>query len=103
MFKLASRLSTDVSRAVREIENLQRQVQRLKTAAAGNTRPAGTPHGKPTTRTPHTTKIHSTTSHAGRPRGHNETKPSPEASEFVFPKEPFNPPSPPERTPSGNN
>ena len=103
VFKLASRLTADISRAVREIENLQRETQRLKNAAAGNKKLIKTPHGKPTSGNTRPTKTHTTPGHTARSQPHRETKPDRDASEFVFPKD-FNPPTPTEpSTPSGNN
>lgn len=103
MFKLASRLTADISRAVREIENLQREAQRLKNAAAGNKKPTKTPHGKSPSGSSRPAKTHTTSGHTARSQPHRETKPDRDASEFVFPKD-FNPPTPPEpSTPSGNN
>ncbi len=94
--KIATRLTTEVSKAVRQLENLQREVQRLKTTSGRTTGPARSTNRKSSTRT------HTTTGHTERSPGHGET-PSREASEFVYPKEPFNPPSPPEPSSTGNN
>ena len=103
VFRLASRLTADISRAVREIENLQREAQRLKNAAAGNKKPTKTPHGKSPSGSSRTTKTHTIPGHTARSQPHRETKPDRDASEFVFPRD-FNPPTPPEpSTPSGNN
>lgn len=105
--KLASELTADLNQAVREIENLRREVRRLKTNPGRTSRPSST-RRKTGTRTGRSSKtgIVSRTSsgHSGHLEPHRETsKPTNEASSFVFPREPFNPPSPPDPSPSGNN
>ena len=106
--KLASELTADLNQAVRDIENLRREVQRLKTNPGKTSRPSSNTRrktGNRTGRSPKTgTLSHTSSGHPGRSEPHRETlKPTNEASSFVFPREPFNPPSPPDPSPSGNN
>ena len=106
--KLASELTADLNQAVRDIENLRREVQRLKTNPGKTSRPSSNTRrktGNRTGRSPKTGTVSRTSSgHSGHSETRHETpKPTQEASSYVFPREPFNPPSPPDPSPSGNN
>ena len=110
--KLASGLTADLNQAIREIERLRREVQKLKTSSGTRTnRPSSNAHRKTSNRTPRFQKSETeshTPAHTAHSETHQEThhqapKPAHEGSPFVFPREPFNPPSPPEPAPSGNN
>jgi hypothetical protein len=108
--KLATELTADFNTAIKEIDGLKREVQRLK-SGSGKTNKTSTSQKKTasskTSRT-HTTKGNQkATTHQGTNTSHHEsghdTKPSNETGSFVFPHEPFNPSPPPEPTPPGNN
>ncbi len=106
--KLASELTADLNQAVRDIENLRREVHKLKTNPGKTSRPSSNTRKKTGNRTgrfPKTGTVSRTNpAHSGHSEPHRETsKPTNEASSFVFPREPFNPPSPPDPSPSGNN
>ena len=111
--KLASELTSELNQAIREIENLRREVNRLKTGS----RQTGGSHRGPSRKTSrqaghslrsptpsHPGPTHPGESHSDRPQSHHETpKQSHEPpSSFVFPKEPFSTETP-EPSPSGNN
>ncbi len=117
--KLASELTADFSHAVREIETLRKEVQRLKTSSGRTGRPSSGPRRgsssrprrstTPSSPTPsHTGPSHAspsqpTAGHSEHPQTHHEApKPSHEGSSYVFPKEPFSSETP-EPSPSGNN
>lgn len=108
--KLASELTADLSYAAREIENLRKEVQRLRTSSGkssktnGNSKKStnrGNKNGGSSHKNTHTNASHkNTTSHE---TGHEAPKPAHEPGSFVFPQEPFGPASPSEPTPAGNN
>jgi len=110
--KLASELTADLNEAIREIESLKREIRTLKskgtrtsTSRKNTTRRKTTSRGAshPRTSTHPTSTTTSTsspsTSHHASPE---TTKPNEEAG-YVFPQEPYNPPSPPEPSIPGNN
>lgn len=105
--KLASDLTADLNEAVREIESLKKEVQRIKSSPS---RVGKSSYG-PKKSSPRGTRLagasHSGTSRTGTSHTsetpHETSKTSHETSSFVFPHEPFNPPAPPEPAAPGNN
>ncbi len=107
--KLASELTADLNSAVKEIENLRKEVRRIKSSpgivksASGSKKPIT--RGTKSTRVSNKNaarNVRTETAH-GSKTTHDTPKPSHETSSFVFPHEPFNPSPPPEPTPPGNN
>jgi hypothetical protein len=112
--RLAAELSADLNQAIREIESLKREIQVLKSAGKTSSvrnrkssprktkqkRISGIPTNpnKPSDTTHSTPNTSSHSSHTS-----NETVKPNEESPFVFPQEPYNPPTPPEPTMPGNN
>lgn len=100
--KLAMELTTELSRARSEIENLRKEIHKLKSS-----------HGSQ--RTSHSSKSSKNSGKATvRPKGgqrnsstSHEKKQSlalPKSdSEYIFPREPFNPPAPSEPSPPPSN
>ncbi len=105
--KLASELTADLNQAVKEIENLKKEVQRIR-SAPGKVGPRSmgskksSSRGTRTAGAAHTATSHKATTHTSGTT-HETTKPTRETSSFVFPHEPFNPPAPPEPAAPGNN
>ena len=112
--KLAAELSADLNQAIREIEGLKREIRSLKSITkTSNVKSGKTSHRRTkqksiATKTTgkhksynmtHTTP--NTTSHTSHTQ--TETIKPNEESPFVFPQEPYNPPTPPEPTLPGNN
>ncbi len=109
--KLASELTADLNQAIREIETLKREVHSLKGNRAFPNRTGRrstgpkkasnrTPTHTSTSASPHVGPTSSNTSH--HPSHHESSKEDKDSS-YVFPQEPFNPPSPPEAPSPGNN
>ena len=103
--KLASELTADLSYAAREIENLRKEVQRLK-SSSGKSKTNGISkksksHGAKSNSLAHKSS-RAGTPHKGTP-SNEPPKPAHEPGSFVFPQEPFGPASPSEPTPPGNN
>jgi hypothetical protein len=98
--KLASELTTELSHARNEIENLRKEIHRLKSSPSsgrtGHSSKSSKSSGKTTVRT-HTGSRNS--SHEKKNQG---TLPKSD-SEYIFPREPFNPPAPSEPSPPSNN
>src|SRR5215831_5528975 len=106
--KLAFELTSELTHAKAEIENLRKEVSRLKSnPSRANTatkqsknqrttgRTTGYPNRKPTP----------ASQSAQHQKTQNPTASSAnvDTSEYIFPREPFNPPSPPEPSPPSNN
>jgi Skp family chaperone for outer membrane proteins len=105
--KLASEFAADLNEAVREIENLRHEVQRLKTSSGRSNKTSSSQKRAKPVHATRSTRGQPSTSHQEKTHGHHETpheaKSSQETGSFVFPHEPFNPPAPPEPTAPGNN
>ncbi len=109
--KLASELTADLNQAIREIEALKHEVRNLKGSRTGPSRASRRSTGpkKTSNRTPtHTTSspsphAGSTSSNTSHHSSHHDSSKQDKESPYVFPQEPFNPPSPPEAPAPGNN
>src|SRR6266567_2421926 len=113
--KLASELTADLNQAIREIETLKHEVQRLKanrTSPNQTNRHSKTPRKTnnrraqtPKTHTPstHTPNNSPTSSDSAHHTSHRETSKPTHESPYVFPQEPYNPQAPPEPSAPGNN
>jgi len=103
--KLASELTADLNSAINEIDNLKREVQRLKSSSGKTNKTSSLQKKSASTKTsrPHTTKGTQQTTRTSHHESSHDTKPSDDTGSFVFPHEPFNPSPPPEPTPPGNN
>ncbi len=108
--KLASKLTVDLNEAGREIESLKREIRVLKSKGTGPTTHRNTTRRKTGNRSashPKTTTQPSTTTSTPSPsmshHTSHETSKSNEEPGYVFPQEPYNPPSPPEPSLPGNN
>src|SRR5712692_9359797 len=102
--KLASELTADLNSAVKEIENLRKEIQRIKSSSGKANRISpgskkSSAHVAKSTGASRTSPARG----AAHTATHGTSKPSHETSPFVFPQEPFNPSPPPEPTPPGNN
>ncbi|HZY95415.1 MAG TPA: hypothetical protein VFE98_11280 [Candidatus Bathyarchaeia archaeon] len=97
--KLATELTADLRHAVNEIENLKKEIQKIRRSPATT---AGTQRNKraKASTTAHSpqkrTKVKTHLSESARQKG-----PPHESASFVFPKEPFNPPTPPAEPTTG--
>jgi len=101
--KLATELTTELSRARSEIENLRREIHRLKSSPASrrttHSSKFSKSSGKATVR-PKGGQRNTSTSHEKK----NQSLVLPKSdSEYIFPREPFNPPAPSEPSPPSNN
>ncbi len=109
--KLASELTADLNQAIREIETLKHEVRTIKANRTGPNKGSkqSTTHRKTTSRTAtHTNPSHSSSvrtsgSNTSHHASHNDSSKSNQESPYVFPQEPFNPPTPPEAPAPGNN
>src|SRR5437867_2156910 len=112
--RLAAELSADLNQAIREIEGLKREIRTLKSIGkTSSVKSRKATHRKTkqkrisgTATNPNRSSniTHSTPDTSSHP-SHTSTetvKPN-EESPFVFPQEPYNPPTPPEPALPGNN
>ena len=112
--RLAAELSADLNQAIREIEVLKREIRTLKsTGKTSNVKSRKTSHRKTkqksissaTTSRHNSSDMTHSTPNTSSHTSHTSTetvKPN-EESPFVFPQEPYNPPTPPEPALPGNN
>ncbi len=102
--KLATELTADLKHAVNEIENLKREIHKIRRPGATAT---GTSRNKSkrTSRAKTSTATHSsqkkTTARTHISESARQKGPAHESASFVFPKEPFNPPTPPAEPTTG--
>jgi len=103
--KLASELTADLNSAINEIDNLKREVQRLKSSSGKTTKTSTVQKKTASSKTgrPHTTKGTQQGTHTSHHESGQDTKTPVDTGAFVFPHEPFNPSPPPEPAPPGNN
>src|SRR3989442_11951104 len=100
--KLATELTTELSRVRNEIENLRKEIHRLKSSPASQR----TSHSSKSSKGSGKTTVrprgqrNSSTSHEKKNQGPALPKSD---SEYIFPREPFNPPTPSEPSPPSNN
>ena len=112
--RLVAELSADLNQAIREIEGLKREIRTLKSIGkTSKVRSSKTSHRKikqksisgtatyPNKSSNMTHPTPNTSSHTSHTS--TETVKPNEESPFVFPQEPYNPPTPPEPTLPGNN
>ncbi|HZD12780.1 MAG TPA: hypothetical protein VE177_04590 [Candidatus Binatus sp.] len=103
--RLASELTTDLGHAVVEIEKLRREVQRLKSTPSKNQK---IPQSSKSTKTHKKTDRRNSSTGSKPSQSSNQRKQAsapviPDTdSEYIFPREPFNPPAPPEPSPPNN-
>jgi len=104
--KLATELTTELSRVRSEIENLRKEIHRLKSSPASqrtsHSSKSSKGSGKATVRPrgQRNSQRNSSTSHEKKNQGPALPKSD---SEYIFPREPFNPPTPSEPSPPSNN
>jgi len=100
--KLATELTTELSRVRNEIENLRKEIHSLKSSPASqrtsHSSKSSKGSGKATVRP--RGQRNSSTSHEKRNQGPALPKSD---SEYIFPREPFNPPTPSEPSPPSSN
>ena len=101
--KLATELTTELSHARSEIENLRKEIHRLKSSPKSQRTSHSSKSSKGSGRAtvnPQSPQRTSSTSHEKKSQGQALPKSD---SEYIFPREPFNPPAPSEPSPPSNN
>jgi hypothetical protein len=98
--RLASELTADLKQAANEIENLKKEIRKIRHDSIGKVSKTAS-----ASRTTNRKRVKNTSSSKGQrknsgkasylPEAARETGPAHESGSFVFPKEPFNPPTPP--------
>ena len=100
--RVFSKLAIELSRVRNEIENLRKEIHRLKSSPArlrtSHSSKSSKGSGKATVRP--RGQRNSSTSHEKKNQGPALPKSD---SEYIFPREPFNPPTPSEPSPPSNN
>lgn len=100
--RVFSKLAIELSRVRNEIENLRKEIHRLKSSPASQR----TSHSSKSSKGSGKTTVrprgqrNSSTSHEKKNQGPALPKSD---SEYIFPREPFNPPTPSEPSPPSNN
>ena len=99
--KLATELTTELSRGRSEIENLRKEIHRLKSSPASQR----TSHSSKSSKSSGKAIVKSKGGQRNSSTSHkNQSLALPKSdSEYIFPHEPFNPPAPSEPSPPSNN